>query len=159
MMALLFATLAAVATVPASAQVMTPGKYVMTAGASDLFERDSANVVLQTTANAQVRDFARAMLKAHSESTAMVKAAAAKSKVAVSPPMLTPDQQQMLTQLRSVSGTDRDQLYISQQKAAHQQALEVQQAYAKSGTAAPLRMTAAKIVPVVQSHIKMLAGM
>jgi putative membrane protein len=70
------ALLIAVVAVPAAAAPMSPGEYVMTAGASDLYERMSAQTVLQTTQDPRVRDFAQMMLSAHSQSTAKVKAQA-----------------------------------------------------------------------------------
>jgi len=145
--------------VPAQAQVMPPAEYVATAGASDLYERTSSELVLQTTADPKVREFATMMLKAHAASTAEVKAAAAKSKVEAAPPELTPVQAEMIAQLRAEAGTTRDVAYIAQQKGAHGQALSVQAAYAKDGTSAPLRAAAAKIVPVVEHHIAMLKAM
>ncbi|MDB5714730.1 MAG: hypothetical protein JWO15_2127 [Sphingomonadales bacterium] len=151
-------TVAASAT-PALAQVMTPAEYVATAGASDLYERQSSQVVLQTTTNPDVRSFATMMLTAHAQSTADVKAAALKSRVKAAPPMLMPTQAEMIAQLKAESGPARDATYIAQQKAAHGQALAVQQAYAAGGTAPALKMTAGKIVPVVQQHIAMLMKM
>ena len=156
---LLAAPVALLAAIPAMAQVMTPADYVKTAGASDLFERQSAQSVLQTTANADVRAFAEMMLSAHAQSTADVKAAATKSKVAVAPPMLMPLQAEMIAQLNDETGTARDAAYIAQQKAAHNQALNVQKAYAMEGTAPALKAAAGKIVPVVQGHIAMLMKM
>jgi len=156
---LLAVPVALFAAVPAMAQVMTPADYVKTAGASDLFERQSAQSVLQTTANTDVRAFAEMMLSAHAQSTADVKAAATKSKVAVAPPMLMPLQAEMIAQLNDETGAARDAAYIAQQKAAHNQALNVQKAYAMEGTAPALKAAAGKIVPVVQGHIAMLMKM
>jgi putative membrane protein len=145
--------------VPAAAQVMTPAEYVKTAGASDLFERTSAEVVLQTTANPGVRSFATMMISDHTKSTQMVKAAALKSKVMVAPPKLMPAQAEMIAQLKSETGPARDATYLTQQRAAHNQALSVHKAYASSGTAPALKMAAGQIVPVVQHHIAMLMKM
>lgn len=156
---LLAASIALLSAAPGMAQVMTPADYVKTAGASDLFERQSAQIVLQSTANADVRAFAQMMLTAHAQSTAAVKAAAMKSKVAVSPPMLMPLQTELIAQLNDETGPARDAAYIAQQKAAHNQALNVQKAYAMEGTAPALKAAAGKIVPVVQSHIAMLMKM
>ncbi len=153
------AGLAALATTPAFAQVMTPADYVMTAGASDLYERQSAQVVLETTSNPKVKEFATMMLSAHAQSTADVKAAAMKSKVKVAPPKLMPAQEEMIAQLRGETGMARDAAYVAQQRAAHGQALSVQKAYAMGGTAPALKMAAAKIVPVVEHHIMMLKDM
>lgn len=141
------------------AQVMTPADYVATAGASDLYERQSSQTVLETTSDPKVRSFATMMLSAHMQSTAEVKAAAMRSGVEAAPPMLTPAQMEMIAQLRAETGSARDGAYIAQQKAAHGQALAVQQAYASEGTAPALKMAAGKIVPVVKHHIMMLMEM
>ncbi|MHA6722387.1 DUF4142 domain-containing protein [Sphingomonas sp. RS2018] len=150
---------ASLVAVPAVAQVMSPTDYVMQAGASDLYERTSSQLVLQTTRDSGIRKFATMMVAAHAKSTADVKAAAAKSRVRVAPPKLMPEQADMIAQLRNQTGTARDAEYVTQQKAAHGKALELQSSYAKTGTAAPLRMVAGKIVPVVQHHITMLDAM
>lgn len=144
---------------PAFAQAMPASEYVMTAGASDLFERTSSTVVLQTSADPKVQRFAKMMLIAHAKSTATVKAAAARAHVAAPPPKLTPAQAEMIAQLRAETGPARDADYVAQQKAAHSQALAVQQAYARDGSAAPLRQAASMIVPVVQQHIAILKTM
>lgn len=151
--------LALLAATPAFADVMPAAKYVKAAGASDLFERQSAQIVLETTTDPKVRDFATMMLTAHTESTAEVKAAAKRGRVPVAPPALMPPQAEMIAQLRDETGPARDATYIAQQKAAHGQALAVQQAYAMDGKVQPLKMAAAKIVPVVKMHIAMLKAM
>ena len=150
---------AALLATPAMAQVMTPSEYVMTAGASDLYEITSSKVVLETTQNPALRDFAQTMVTQHTKSTADVKAAAMKSRVKVTPPKLTPLQQELVTELRAENGTARDAAYIAQQKASHGQALAVQKAYATEGTAPALKTAAAGIVPVVEHHIMMLKTM
>jgi len=144
---------------PAMAQEMAPGEYVATAGASDLYERQSAQLVLQSTKDPKVRTFAQMMVAQHGQSTATVKAAAAKARVKVAPPKLTPLQAELIAELRAESGVMRDKAYIAQQKAAHNQALSVQKAYAEGGSSVPLKLAAAKIVPVVMAHIEHLKAM
>lgn len=143
----------------AMAAAMTPEEYLMVAGASDLFERQSSQLIVDNTSNPDLKAFAREMIVAHTKSTTMVKAAAAKAKIPVAPPMLTPAQQEMMAQLQAATGADRDALYIAQQRAAHGQALSVQQAYASGGTVPSLRTAAAGIVPVVKHHVTMLKMM
>ncbi|MBF7013838.1 DUF4142 domain-containing protein [Novosphingobium sp. HR1a] len=138
---------------------MTPSEFVKTAGASDLYERQSSEMVLQTTSNPAVKSFASMMVADHTKSTAKVKAAAAKSRIKAAPPMLTPAQTEMIARLKAESGTARDAAYIAQQKSAHQQALAVHRAYAKDGTSGPLKAVAADVVPVVEHHIDMLKAM
>ncbi len=158
-MTMLFALAATAISAPAYAQVMSPSEYVMTSGASDLYEITSSRTVLESTGDPKVRQFAQMMIRHHTKSTADVKAAAARARVRVAPPMLTPAQNEMVAQLRQETGVARDQAYIAQQRQSHGQALAVQEAYAKEGTAAPLKAAAAKIVPVVKSHIAMLKTM
>lgn len=154
-----FAVPALMIAAPAAAQVMAPNDYVATAGASDLYEITSSQLVLQSTADPKVRQFAQMMIAHHTKSTAEVKAAAAKSQVNAPPPALNPLQTELVAELQAEIGPARDAAYVAQQKESHQQALAVQKAYAAEGTAAPLKAAARKIVPVVQSHIAMLMKM
>jgi len=157
----LFLTAAAamIVAAPAAAQVMTPAEYVATAGASDLYEITSSKVVLQTTQDAKIRDFAQMMVADHMKSTADVNVAATRSRVRAMPPKLTPTQTELVTQLRAEQGPARDARYVAQQRASHNQALAVQQAYAAGGTAPALKTVASNIVPVVSHHIEMLKAM
>jgi putative membrane protein len=159
MSTLFFATAAGLVAVPASAQVMAASEYVAIAGASDLYERTSSQIVLETTADPKLRDFAAMMLTAHAQSTADVKAAALRSKIKIAPPKLMPAQAEMIAQLRAETGVARDAAYVAQQRAAHGQALSVQQAYARDGAAPALKQAAGKIVPVVEHHLMMLMTM
>ena len=159
-MKLVLPTLAALLiAAPAAAQVMAPAEYVMAAGASDLYERQSSQIVLESTQDPRIRSFAQMMITDHGKSTADVKAAATRSRVPATPPKLTPTQAELIAQLRAETGAARDATYVAQQKASHNQALTVQQAYAASGTAPALKTVAAGIVPVVQHHIEMLKTM
>ncbi len=156
-----YALLAALvlAATPAVAQVMAPAEYVKTAGASDLYERTSSQLVLQTTKDPKIRAYAQQMIADHAKSTADVKAAAARAKVSAPPPELMPAQAELIAQLRAESGPARDATYLAQQRASHNQALDVQKAYALDGTAPALKAVAGKIVPVVEGHVAMLKAM
>ena len=153
------AACAALTASPLLAQAMSGPEYVMTAGASDLYERTSSQVVLETTTNAAVREFATMMIAHHTKSTADIIAAARRGRVAFAPPKLMPVQAELVAQLRGEQATARDAAYIAQQKASHGQALTVQKAYAEGGTVAPLREAATAIVPVVEAHLAMLMKM
>jgi len=132
---------AAIAALPAAAQTSSPVDYVASAGAADLFERQSSQLVLQTTRDPKVRSFAQMMISDHGKSTAEVKAAAAKDGVTAPPPKLMPDQEQQIAALRSASGAARDAAYIRQQKVAHDQALAIHSGYSRSGTSPALQVS------------------
>ena len=149
----------AAATLAGATSAMPTPDYLKAAGAGDLYEKQSSQLVLKTTQNPKVRTFANNMISDHTKSTAEIKAAAAKSGVKPGAPMLTPKQHDMIAQLTSAKGTARDNTYIGQQKTAHQEALATHQDYASTGDKPALKAAAAKIVPVVQSHIAMLDKM
>jgi putative membrane protein len=149
----------AVSAAPALAQSMGPAAFVAAAGASDLYEQQSSQLVLQTTKDAKVRQFANMMISDHGKSTQQVKAAARQAGLNPGMPHLNPEQTQMIAQLRAATGPARDTAYVSQQKTAHQQAIKLHQDYAANGSAASLKAAASAIVPVVQHHIDMLQGM
>eukprot|EP01037_Dinobryon_pediforme_P026581 gene26581-29149_t len=146
------ALLAASAPVALSAKALPTPQYLMKAGASDMFEIESAKVMM-ASANPKIHDFAQMMVTDHNQSTAEVKAAAMQAGLHPAPPHLSPKQSSDLAALRAAKGAARDALYVRQQKMAHTEALMVQRDYATGGSAAPLRMTASKIVPVVKHHI------
>jgi putative membrane protein len=159
-MKLVLAMMATATVAPAAmAQTMTPTDYVAAAGASDTYEKESSQMVLGTTKNAKIRQFAQMMIRDHNKSTADVKAAAAKSNVRPAPPRLNAEQASMIAQLKAAKGDARDSTYLTQQKMAHEKALALHQSYAASGTAPALKTVAAATAPVVQHHIEMLQGM
>jgi len=137
----------------------SPATYVKMAGASDQYEIQSSRLLLQTTQNAKLREFADMMVTDHTKSTADVKAAAEAAGLTVPPPRLDATGLRNVAALRATKGTLRDQLYVRQQKTSHQKALALHQGYAANGSAAGLKTVAGQIVPVVQHHIEMLNGM
>lgn len=133
--------------------------FVAKAGASDLYERQSSQIVLASTRDPGVRRFASEMIRDHTKSTQMVKTAALRSGLHPRPPMLEPRQRAMLADLRHARGRDRDRAYLDQQRQAHADALALMQDYASTGSAPALRRAAGNIAPVVQHHIDMLSHM
>lgn len=144
------------ATAATAAPTPTATTYVAKAGAGDLFETQSSKLVLATTKNSGIKDFANKMIADHADSTTQVKAAAKASGITPKPPMLNAAQKAMIAKLTAAHGTARDALYVSEQKMSHEQALELHQGYSQDGDKPALKDTAAKIVPVVQHHIQML---
>lgn len=143
----------------AAAETPTPTKFVETAGASDKFEIDSAKL-MESSKNPKIAAFARRMIVDHAKSTNMVTAAAKSDGLPPKTPELTLKQRADITALKTVpAGKTKDDLYIKQQKAAHDDALALMSDYAANGTATHLKATAAKIKPVVQMHVTKLATM
>ena len=152
----LLLALAAATTIAGAAAAVPTSEYLMKAGAGDLYEKTSSKLVLGSTTDPKIKKFANEMIADHTKSTAMVKAAAAKSGLKPKPPMLDADQKKMVADLTAAKGAARDQLYVTQQKTAHAQALALHSDYASSGDKPALKAAASQIVPVVKMHISML---
>lgn len=128
--------------------------YLANAASSDQFEIQSGQLALQMSQNAQVRNFGNMLVAHHTQSTQQVTAAAQSAGIMIPPPVLLPQHQQMLDQLRA-AGPNFDLAFRDMQINAHQQALTLHQSYAQGGDVPALRNAAAGIVPVVQQHLAM----
>lgn len=139
-------------------QAMTPTPdgqgFVDKAAQSDAFEIAAARIAATNAASQAVKDFAAEMIKAHTESTARIKAAAAAATPAITPnATMTEDQNEDLAGLRASKGAEFDERYIDGQVDAHQNALALMRDYAEHGDTASLKTAAAEIAPVVQKHL------
>lgn len=159
---LLTATALAFAAPLAAAPTTMAPDFVKQAGAGDLYEKTSSQLVLKSAKNPKVRDFATMMVKDHTKSTADIKAAAMSDGLKPMPPKLTPDQSKMIADLKAAKPADREKVYLQQQVTAHEMALDLHKTYAQGGDKPALKGAAAKIVPVVEHHlmeVKSLAAM
>lgn len=148
---------AAVIAMPALAQTAeTPSSFVTKAGASDLYEKQSSQLVSKSTQNPDIRRFAQDMITDHGKTTATVTAAAKQAGLPAKPPKLNATQTANMKALTSAQGAARDRLYLQQQGTSHQQALALHQGYSQAGTEPHLKAAATKAVPIVQHHIQML---
>ena len=156
---LLTATAFAIAAPLAAAPTTMAPDFVKQAGAGDLYERTSSQLVLKTAKDVKVRDFANMMIKDHTKSTADVKAAAMSDGLKPMPPKLTPEQSKMIADLKAAKPADQEKVYVKQQVMAHQQALDLMQTYAKGGDKPALKAAAGKIAPVVETHLTAVKSM
>lgn len=144
------------ATVDAVTPTPTGQEFTDKAAKSDAFEIAAAKLALADGDSAKVKSFAREMIKAHTASTVMIKAAAKKATPAITPdPTLTGDQNDGLADLGKLKGAEFDSKYTSGQVDAHQDALSLMQDYAKNGDVPSLKATAGEIEPIVQKHLDM----
>lgn len=142
-------------TVPAAN--MTAGQsFANAAASSDAFELESSKLAADKATAAKIKTFAQSMIKAHTESTAKLKAAAAAAAPPVTPDArLTATQQQTLDELKAKSGAEFDTAYAKAQVDAHQAALDGLKAYSASGDVPSLKSFATELVPVVTAHLNM----
>jgi putative membrane protein len=134
-------------------------EFVRMAGASDLYEIQSSQLVLQSTQNPDLQRFARMMVEHHTMTTAAVTRAAATDRVPGPPPSLDARKAEMLRQLQAADGEARDALYQQQQVMAHREALALHTSFAENGEATALKAAAATAVPIVARHYNMIVEM
>ena len=144
----LFSPVSAIASPTTSAAA-----YVPAAGASDLYEKTSSEIVLKHASHAQVKSFAQMMITDHTKTTAQVKAAATASGMKVAPPKLMPEQAAMIAALQRAPHATVEKVYLSQQVTAHEKALALHKGYSTSGDKPALRKVAASAVPIVETHL------
>lgn len=171
---LLFATTAMLTAVPAAAQTATHDmkahtasaamptaapEFVKMAGASDLYEKTSSKLVLETTKDPAIRSYANMMIADHGKTTAQVTAAAKAEGMKPGAPKLMPKQTKMIAELRAAKGPARDKVYVQQQVMAHEEALALHTTYSQGGDRPALKKVAAGAVPIVQAHLDQVRGM
>jgi putative membrane protein len=141
---------------PASAEASAGQTFANTAAASDMFEIETSKLAATKAQSAKVKSFAEQMIKAHTESTAKLKTAAAAASPAIVPvPQLTAIQQQTIDALSAKSGAEFDSAYAQAQSEAHQTALDGLKSYSTTGEVPSLKAFAAELVPIVTAHLNM----
>lgn len=147
-----------VAGAPSSTAVaQTPDQiFANAAAASDAFEIQASNLAVSKGQSAKIKRFAGEMVKAHTDSTAKLTAAAAQALPAIVPAaQLTASQQQTLDVLATKTGAEFDTAYAQAQVDAHQMTLDTLKSYTAAGGAGPLKAFAAALIPVVTAHLNM----
>ena len=137
----------------ADAMPATAQGFVDAAAASDMFEVESSKLAETMGKASGVKAFAAMMVRDHTQSTADLKAAAAKANPAPAvAPKLTPEQQVDLAALKG-AGDNFDRLYAEKQVGGHEKALAMLKAYADKGSDPALEAFATKAVPIVSGHL------
>ncbi|CAN5304006.1 DUF4142 domain-containing protein [soil metagenome] len=143
---------------PAGTLAPTPPAptFLMFAGAGDLYEIQSSQLVLETTQNPDIRRFAQMMIEHHTKTTQDAAAAAMRAGLTPPTPMLDAPKTAMLASLGKFEGVERDHLYLAQQMMAHKEALGLMKTYAETGDTPELKAAAQATVLIVQTHLSMV---
>ena len=128
--------------------------FVTAAAMSDMYEIQAGTIASTKAGTLEIKNFAQQMIQGHTQTSMQLKKIAAANNM--TPPMrLDARHQAMIDQLRGAGKQDFDRTYVSQQVAAHQEALSLMQQYAADGEQPALKQFAAKTAPVVQQHLTM----
>jgi len=126
--------------------------FVQKAALSDMFEIESSKLALERSQVQAVKDFAQKMIDAHTATSNELKSLASAAMV-TPPPALDNDHSGKLDALRNASAEDFDDIYIDQQTAAHENALNLMRDFASNGKDAGLQAFAQKTAPAIEMHL------
>lgn len=147
---------------PATAALPTPSDsaatssapaFLFKAGAGDVFEIVTSQMALTHSANPALRAYAAMLIADHTGVSNSALTTATAAGVMAPPPELSPMQKDMVSQLIAATPATFDRVYLTQQVAAHQQALALMQGFAASGDVPALRSLASSTAPTVQAHL------
>jgi putative membrane protein len=145
-----------------AATANTAPEFVAAAAMGDMYEVEAGKIAAARAKRADVKDFAKMMVEAHTKTTADLKKVLADNKIEIAPPAALDDRRTgMLNNLKAAGDADFDLAYLHQQAAAHLEALTLMSGYADHGDNDALKAAAAKTKPVVQNHLdhlKMIGG-
>ncbi|HXG86659.1 MAG TPA: DUF4142 domain-containing protein [Pyrinomonadaceae bacterium] len=133
-------------------------KFMMMAATSDMNEIGLSNVALQKSQNEEVKKMAQMIIDDHTRASEELKSLAM-SKSVMLPAEMDAKHKAMMDKMSSMSGADFDKMYIKAMVKDHEKAVKLFQKESTSGKDADAKAFAAKILPVLQSHLTMAQSM
>lgn len=136
------------------------GAYVENAARGDMYEIQSSQIAQERSQNARIREMAGMIIADHQRSTQGLQEAIRTGNANVTPPTTLDERRQgLIDNLRAASAADFDNVWRTQQTAAHEEALTLHQGFAERGDNQALQAHARTTAPVVQRHLEGLRAM
>ncbi len=132
---------------------LTDAAFMAQAASGGMMEVEAAKQA-QKSSDAMVKGLAEMILKDHTKANDELKALAAKKGVKL-PAGPLDEAKTTLDKLMAVSGKEFDRLYLEEMNAAHEKAIALFDAQAKSGQDAAVRAFAARTLPKLREHAEM----
>jgi len=130
------------------------GAYITNAAMGDMYEIQAADIALEKSQNARVKELAQMIKTDHTAASNAMKAMLPQADPEATPPTALDQRRQgLIDNLRSASGADFDRVYIDQQIAAHQEALTLHRGFSDQDS--PLAAHAKTVVPKIEGHLRM----
>lgn len=132
---------------------MSGQEYANMAAASDMYEIEAAQMAIDNSDNAEIRELAEMIVTDHEKSTADLQAAAQQAQPAITvAASMTAEQQAMIDALEA-AGEDFDQTWLEQQVTAHEKALAMVRSYAQNGDVEALKQHALTVAGPIEMHL------
>ncbi len=127
--------------------------YVPNAAMGDMYEIQAADIALQRSQNAQVKELATMIKTDHTAASNAMKGMLPQAAPNVTPPAdLDERRQGLIDNLRSASAENFDRTYIDQQIAAHNEALTLHRGFSNEDS--PLAAHARSVAPKIEAHLR-----
>jgi putative membrane protein len=141
------------ATSAATVGAATAGGYVTNAAIGDMYEIQAGQMAQERGQAAGVKAFGRMLASDHTATSNEMKTLA--SAAGQTPPAALDQRHQgMIDNLRAANGTAFDNAFLTQQIAAHEEAITLHRGYSESGDNAALKEFAVKTVPKLEQHLQ-----
>ncbi len=127
-------------------------EFVTKAAEGGLFEIQSSQLALKKSQDRDIRDFAQRMIDDHTKANDKLKSLAKNETV---PSGLDPEHQQLLSKLQGENGSNFADDFKRIQVSAHEQTIDLFQAYAQKGTDQPIKQFAEQTLPTLKEHLQM----
>jgi predicted outer membrane protein/sporulation protein YlmC with PRC-barrel domain len=127
-------------------------EFARRAALGNMFEIESSTVASRQSQAADVKQFAQRMIKDHSQTAERLKSIASTLKL---PTELDEPRAKTLQVLKSAQGPAFDRRFVQAQLDAHQDAVDLYDDYARSGTDATLKQFAGDVLPTLRQHLQM----
>ncbi len=133
---------------------MAAGDFVTQVAASDQYEIQASRLAATKSSRADVKAYAKMMVSQHMATSKSLMAALRNNERTIARPSnkLNSEQAANLSLLKKAPKASFDNLYLTQQLQAHQQAWALQKGYALNGTDPALKQVAATAVPMIEQH-------
>lgn len=129
--------------------------YVPNAAMGDMYEIQAADIALERSKNAQVRELAQMIKADHTAASEKFKAAAPQAAPDVQLPTALDERRKgLIDNLRSAAAADFDKTYIDQQVAAHQEAVTLHRGFSDNTDAPTLAEHARTVLPKIEAHLQ-----
>lgn len=136
----------------------TPAMFVTNAAIGGMYEVEAGRIAAERSTNPRVKALGQMMVTDHTAAGNELKPIAAANNLMV-PTALDQRHQGLIDNLRGATDQDFDRVYLQQQEAAHNETAALLETYNQTGDNAALKAWAAKTLPVVQAHQRMVDGL
>ena len=127
--------------------------YVPNAAMGDMYEIQAADIALERSQNAQVKELATMIKTDHTAASNAMKAMLPQAAPDMAPPTELDERRQgLIDNLRSASAENFDATWIDQQIAAHNEALTLHRGFSNEDS--PLAAHARSVVPKIEAHLR-----